>query len=1323
MADDEGNLSAKSHRKKQAGPKAEKKKQNKHPPEAASAERNRKAFSFKSAVRAARQFRRKQDVETKRHHEPVVDRTPLEPPPYIIAVVGPPRVGKSTLINSLLKNFTRQQLSDVKGPITIVSGKKRRLTLIECNNDINSMIDVAKIADLVLLLIDASFGFEMEIFEFLNICQVHGFPKIMGVLTHLDLLKNNKALKKTKKKLKTRFWTEVYQGAKLFYLSGLVYGSYPKVEIHNLGRFIAVSKFRPLTWRVSHPYILADRMEELTDPELIRQNAKCDRKVSLYGYVRGAHLQHNSRVHIIGCGDHTLEEISLLPDPCPLPNAEKKRSLNEKERLIYAPMSGVGGVVYDKDAVYIDLGGSQAGKERTNPSTQVENRPGNELVSSLIDTKQTIDSKMQTSQLTLFKDGAQIAPDEVIEDDDYSRPSEEIVVDENGRRRRKAVFGDYENEDDKEEDGEDDEVISDDGEHSDEDDDDDERGSDDENDSDDSDIDDAVVESDEEDEFDDEEEDDEIVLKLNSKHARRELLLKKQTASEKGTENGREGDESQEDSEEEDEGEQEKEEEEEGEEEHNGRESEEEYNFNTKDNSMNDSESDSIIDFPSLKRKRKLDVTEKGNQDHGVKKKLKNETGSVKQNAVKGVKADKKNKEQTERTGDKPSLIDSNVESGSILEISNDKESEEDSDGDVNIVSYGDSGEDASEDSGSEMEEGALKWKENLAQKAAAAFLQRQRDTPNIQKLVYGNALQNKKEEREDEDSDEDAIGGIFKLKSMKASESKGVLHDRDCSLEVITTPLRDWSQPEVLQSIRDCFVTGKWKDSEDAEMLLQDDDTISDDEMFGDFEDLETGEVHTADDKHNSEREGQEDEQDESEEEKTDGADRRMELKKKQKAAFDATYDEGDETSYYDELKAQMTEQAQLNQSEFQDMDDETRTQYEGFRPGMYVRVELSGMPCEFVTNFDAKYPVILGGLLPSEDNMGFLQVRFKKHRWHKRILKTRDPLILSIGWRRFQTLPMYSVQDHNGRHRLLKYTPEHLHCMATLFGPIAPPGTGVLAIQSTAGDMSDFRISATGTVLNLDKSVELVKKLKLTGTPMKIFKNTAFIKGMFNSALEVAKFEGATIRTVSGIRGQVKRALKNPEGAFRATFEDKVLISDIVFIRTWYPVTVPNFCNPVTSLLLPPEQKATWQGMRTVGQLRKDLGLKAPVKSDSLYKPVERVTRHFNPLVIPAKLQKDLPFKSKPKLMKKRTKPTLETKRAVVMEPHEKKAFTLMKQLYTANKEKQRKRKEKLQEKRKVFRAEQEKKDAKRQQKQREERKKIFRMLGKAEQRKKKT
>jgi ribosome biogenesis protein BMS1 len=58
-----------------------------------------------------------------------------------------------------------------------------------------------------------------------------------------------------------RFWTEIYQGAKLFYLSGLMGSRYSKSEVHNLARFISVMKFRPMVWRNSHSYLLADRFE------------------------------------------------------------------------------------------------------------------------------------------------------------------------------------------------------------------------------------------------------------------------------------------------------------------------------------------------------------------------------------------------------------------------------------------------------------------------------------------------------------------------------------------------------------------------------------------------------------------------------------------------------------------------------------------------------------------------------------------------------------------------------------------------------------------------------------------------------------------------------------------------------------------------------------------------------------------------------------------------------------------------------------------------------------------------------------------------------
>lgn len=47
---------------------------------------------------------------------------------------------------------------------------------MECTHDLNGMIDAAKFADLVLLLIDGGFGFEMETFEFLNCLQVNGLP-------------------------------------------------------------------------------------------------------------------------------------------------------------------------------------------------------------------------------------------------------------------------------------------------------------------------------------------------------------------------------------------------------------------------------------------------------------------------------------------------------------------------------------------------------------------------------------------------------------------------------------------------------------------------------------------------------------------------------------------------------------------------------------------------------------------------------------------------------------------------------------------------------------------------------------------------------------------------------------------------------------------------------------------------------------------------------------------------------------------------------------------------------------------------------------------
>lgn len=214
------------------------------------------------------------------------------------------------------------------------------------------------------------------------------------------------------------------------------------------------------------------------------------------------------------------------------------------------------------------------------------------------------------------------------------------------------------------------------------------------------------------------------------------------------------------------------------------------------------------------------------------------------------------------------------------------------------------------------------------------------------------------------------------------------------------------------------------------------------------------------------------------------------------------------------------------------------------------------------------------------------------------------------------------------------------------------------------------------------------------------------------------MAKFEGAHIRTVSGIRGQIKKALPKPEGYFRAAFEDKVLMSDIVFLRAWYQIQPRKFYFPVSALLL--EDKSSWKGMRLTGEVRRDENIKTPKNVNSLYKTIDRPERKFNTLKVPRKLQAALPYASKPKLQKPQKKETYMQKRAVVLDPEEKRALGLMQQIQAIQKVKVAKRQEKKAEGRAARAKKLAKEDEKRSEREKEKRREHFREMGKEQKRK---
>jgi ribosome biogenesis protein BMS1 len=422
----------------------------------------------------------------------------------------------------------------------------------------------------------------------------------------------------------------------------------------------------------------------------------------------------------------------------------------------------------------------------------------------------------------------------------------------------------------------------------------------------------------------------------------------------------------------------------------------------------------------------------------------------------------------------------------------------------------------------SEAEE-APRWKADLSSKALANFQSsRKARQKNWTKLIYFSELtpnQILQDELPSESAVNDGGDDFFRIKASGTAGDEGV---DMTNVSASNSDLRQWEDEDMLDMLRKFFITGPV----DRPALANDDEDAMEASDVGD---------------------GPEDESHPADPEDTEAARAAALAAKKEvlKRKFDEQYDDPTPTvDFYTEKKDEMARQLQLNRAELADIDPESRVLVEGFRPGSYVRVEFDSVPCELIEHFDAAYPIVVGGLLTVEEQFGYVQVRIKRHRWYTKTLKTNDPLILSLGWRRFQTIPIYSLDDHSIRMRMLKYTPEHMHCYATFYGPVALPNTGFCSFNSLHEE-SSFRVSATGVVLDIERSAKIVKKLKLTGVPYKIFKNTAFVKDMFNSALEAAKFEGATIRTVSGIRGQIKKAMSKPDGAFRATFEDKVLKS----------------------------------------------------------------------------------------------------------------------------------------------------------------------------------
>ncbi|KAI3854972.1 hypothetical protein MKX03_009130 [Papaver bracteatum] len=253
--------------------------------------------------------------------------------------------------------------------------------------------------------------------------------------------------------------------------------------------------------------------------------------------------------------------------------------------------------------------------------------------------------------------------------------------------------------------------------------------------------------------------------------------------------------------------------------------------------------------------------------------------------------------------------------------------------------------------------------------------------------------------------------------------------------------------------------------------------------------------------------------------------------------------------------------------------------------RAGSYVSLKFHNVPFEMVKNHNPCQPILVGGITIEEEAVGCIQAKLELHSWHLKLLKSKDPIIVSVGWRRYQTRHVYTLEDCRGRYRFFKQTPRNRPCYAVFWGPLAPPNTGLAVVQNLADNKhrAAFRFLAKASVVDVNKAARIVKKIKRIGTPCKISNKTAFIKGMFTSDLEIANFKDAKLRTASGVSGKINEPAgegltHGPEGIAKCTFQRKIRKHDTVCMHVCRKVKVPRFFDPIMRGPEPPDR--IWEG-----------------------------------------------------------------------------------------------------------------------------------------------
>ena len=186
----------------------------------------------------------------------------------------------------------------------------------------------------------------------------------------------------------------------------------------------------------------------------------------------------------------------------------------------------------------------------------------------------------------------------------------------------------------------------------------------------------------------------------------------------------------------------------------------------------------------------------------------------------------------------------------------------------------------------------------------------------------------------------------------------------------------------------------------------------------------------------------------------------------------------------------------------------------------GTYVTLVLEVESPEVYNQLKCNTPLIVSTLFPHECKISAMHFKIKRTLENKEIVPSKTVMEFNCGFRRLVVMPTFSMElNAAGKHdkcKYMKFLRKDMDVIATAYMPFVYQPCKIICFTKPKNNMPiAMDVVASGLVLQPDPLKVILKRIILTGYPLRCHKKKATIRYMFFDPKDIKYFKPVELYT----------------------------------------------------------------------------------------------------------------------------------------------------------------------------------------------------------------